>query len=39
MIRFFYRLPNLVQFLACWRRFKIEPLCRLNFEPGLVANL
>ena len=22
----------------CWRRFKIEP-CRLNFEPGLMANL
>ena len=24
---------------ACWRRFKIEPPCRLNFEPGLMANL
>ena len=24
---------------ACWRRFKIEPPCRLNFEPGLLANL
>ena len=23
---------------ACWRRFKIEPPCRLNFEPGLLAN-
>jgi len=23
----------------CWRRFKIEPPCRLNFEPGLLANL
>ena len=23
----------------CWRRFKIEPPCRLNFEPGLMANL
>ncbi|MEY4765523.1 MAG: hypothetical protein RI907_2196 [Pseudomonadota bacterium] len=23
----------------CWRRFKIEPPCRLNFEPGLWANL
>lgn len=22
----------------CWRRFKIEPPCRLNFEPGLLAN-
>ena len=26
-------------FLMCWRRFKIEPPCRLNFEPGLMANL
>ena len=25
--------------LECWRRFKIEPPCRLNFEPGLMANL
>ena len=25
--------------LCCWRRFKIEPPCRLNFEPGLMANL
>ena len=25
--------------LVCWRRFKIEPPCRLNFEPGLMANL
>ncbi len=25
--------------LICWRRFKIEPPCRLNFEPGLMANL
>ena len=25
--------------LSCWRRFKIEPPCRLNFEPGLMANL
>lgn len=25
--------------VACWRRFKIEPPCRLNFEPGLMANL
>lgn len=24
---------------GCWRRFKIEPPCRLNFEPGLMANL
>ena len=24
---------------SCWRRFKIEPPCRLNFEPGLMANL
>ena len=24
---------------VCWRRFKIEPPCRLNFEPGLLANL
>ena len=24
---------------TCWRRFKIEPPCRLNFEPGLMANL
>ena len=23
----------------CWRRFKIEPPCRLNFEPGLMADL
>jgi transposase len=23
---------------GCRRRFKIEPLCRLNFEPGLLAN-
>jgi len=23
----------------CWHRFKIEPPCRLNFEPGLLANL
>ena len=29
--------PN--QALDCWRRFKIEPPCRLNFEPGLMANL
>ena len=25
--------------VGCWRRFKIEPPCRLNFEPGLMANL
>ena len=25
--------------LMCWRRFKIEPPCRLNFEPGQMANL
>ncbi len=25
--------------LNCWRRFKIEPPCRLNFEPGLQASL
>ena len=25
--------------VECWRRFKIEPPCRLNFEPGLMANL
>ena len=25
--------------IGCWRRFKIEPPCRLNFEPGLMANL
>ena len=24
---------------GCWRRFKIEPPCRLTFEPGLMANL
>jgi hypothetical protein len=24
--------------IKCWRRFKIEPPCRLNFEPGLLAN-
>ena len=24
--------------VLCWRRFKIEPPCRLNFEPGLLAN-
>ena len=24
---------------GCWRRFKIEPPCRLNFEPGLMADL
>ncbi|WP_298012768.1 DEAD/DEAH box helicase family protein, partial [uncultured Aquabacterium sp.] len=23
-----------VDFVICWRRFKIEPPCRLNFEPG-----
>ena len=28
-----------LEFLMCWRRFKIEPPCRLNFEPGLMANL
>jgi len=28
-----------VHALGCWRRFKIEPPCRLNFEPGLLANL
>lgn len=27
------------QWVNCWRRFKIEPPCRLNFEPGLMANL
>jgi hypothetical protein len=26
------------QVAQCWRRFKIEPPCRLNFEPGLLAN-
>jgi hypothetical protein len=26
-------------FHLCWRRFKIEPPCRLNFEPGLQASL
>jgi hypothetical protein len=33
--------PGVVTFerYACWRRFKIEPPCRLNFEPGLQANL
>ena len=25
--------------ITWWRRFKIEPPCRLNFEPGLMANL
>ena len=30
---------NTLTRLACWRRFKIEPPCRLNFEPGLMANL
>ena len=25
--------------LLCWRRFKSEPPCRLNFEPGLQASL
>ncbi|WP_024813820.1 type IV toxin-antitoxin system AbiEi family antitoxin domain-containing protein [Acidovorax sp. JHL-3] len=40
-----YRLPGaqVTEFeslaLVCWRRFKIEPPCRLNFEPGLMANL
>jgi hypothetical protein len=29
----------LAEGLDCWRRFKIEPPCRLNFEPGLMANL
>ena len=24
---------------VCWRRFKSEPPCRLNFEPGLQASL
>ena len=28
-----------VLYRSCWRRFKIEPPCRLNFEPGLMANL
>ena len=23
--------------VGCWRRFKIEPPCRLNFEPGLMG--
>ena len=30
---------NTQALLTCWRRFKIEPPCRLNFEPGLMANL
>lgn len=30
---------EVVAFRDCWRRFKIEPPCRLNFEPGLMANL
>ena len=25
--------------IICWRRFKSEPPCRLNFEPGLQASL
>ena len=32
-------LAELKQAAECWRRFKIEPPCRLNFEPGLMANL
>jgi hypothetical protein len=38
----FSLLNKQVQILGpsdCWRRFKIEPPCRLNFEPGLMANL
>ena len=31
--------PHVADMLACWRRFKIEPPCRLNFEPGLQASL
>ena len=31
--------PVLGAKVQCWRRFKIEPPCRLNFEPGLMANL
>ena len=34
--RFRYYDPDVGR---CWRRFKIEPPCRLNFEPGLMANL
>ena len=25
--------------VKCWRRFKIEPPCRLNFEPGCCRRL
>ena len=32
-------LEPIVDQSDCWRRFKIEPPCRLNFEPGLMANL
>ena len=32
-----YRASSL-DLMRCWRRFKIEPPCRLNFEPGLLAN-
>jgi len=34
-----YKAPDTGIDLVCWRRFKIEPPCRLNFEPGLMANL
>ena len=33
------RLSKGFDVAMCWRRFKIEPPCRLNFEPGLMANL
>ena len=25
--------------LACWRRSKFDPPCRLNFDPGLGAGI
>ena len=34
-----FGLRDAHQLGGCWRRFKIEPPCRLNFEPGLMANL
>ena len=33
------RAFNRTKTRGCWRRFKIEPPCRLNFEPGLQASL
>ena len=37
--RTIYRLAAAKKIPACWRRFKSEPPCRLNFEPGLQASL